>query len=134
MTAKTAAATSVPPTTGEPGAAEVPSSRKQAGDSFSFTERGTFYRAKSYVPELRRLTFESLPSRRFQAANRQGSGRCRERARLCSGGVWGGGGQRAAAKDTREGCGFPQSDARGQSVGACGRRLEAGSGIRSSRF
>jgi hypothetical protein len=30
--------------------------------------------------------------------------------------------------------GFPQSDARGQSVGACGRRLEARGGIRASRF
>jgi hypothetical protein len=36
-------------------------------------------------------------------------------------GFWGGGGRRAAAKDTRQGCGFPQSDARNQSVGACGR-------------
>jgi hypothetical protein len=43
----------------------------------------------------------------------------------------GGGGQRAAAEDTRQGCGFPQSDAREQSVGACGRRLEAGGHIRS---
>jgi hypothetical protein len=119
---------------GEPGAAEVPSSCQQAGDSFIAPERGTFYRAKSYVPELRRLAFESLPSRGFQAANRQGSGRRRERARLCSSGVWGGDGQRAAAKDTRQGCGFPQSDARGQSVGTCGRRLEAGGDIRSSGF
>jgi DNA-binding transcriptional LysR family regulator len=41
------------------------------------------------------------------------------------GGLWGGGGQRAIAENTRQGCGFPQSDARGQSVGACRRRLEA---------
>jgi hypothetical protein len=38
--------------------------------------------------------------------------------------------QKIPAKD----CGFPQSDARGQSVGACGHSLEAGGGIRSSRF
>ena len=29
-------------------------------------------------------------------------------------------------KDTRQGCGFPQSGARSQSADACGRRLEAG--------
>jgi DNA-binding transcriptional LysR family regulator len=49
-------------------------------------------------------------------------------------GVWGGFGRRAAAEDTRERCGFPESDARGQGVGACWRRLEAGGDIRSSGF
>ena len=43
-------------------------------------------------------------------------------------------GRRAAAEDTCERCGFPESDARGQSVGACWRRLEAGGDIRSSGF
>jgi hypothetical protein len=33
-------------------------------------------------------------------------------------GVWRGGGQRAAAEDTRQECGFPRSDSRGQRVGA----------------
>jgi hypothetical protein len=47
---------------------------------------------------------------------------------------WGGFGRRATAKDTRERCGFPDSDARGQSVAACWRRLEAGGDIRSSGF
>jgi hypothetical protein len=66
---------------------------QHAGDSFMAPERGTFYRAKSYVAQLRRLALKSLPTRGFQATNRQGSGRCRERARLCSSGVWCGDGQ-----------------------------------------
>ena len=60
-----------------PCAAEVPPSGKQTGDSFSAPERGIFYRPKPCVSELRRLAFESLPARGFQAANRQGSGRRR---------------------------------------------------------
>src|SRR6202035_3905281 len=45
----------------------------------------------------------------FQATNRQGSGRSRQRARLCSGGVWRGGYQRAAAKNPNQECDFPRS-------------------------
>ena len=41
------------------------------------------------------------------------------------GGLQAGGGQRAIAEDTRQGCGFPQSDSRGQSVDACRGCLEA---------
>jgi hypothetical protein len=39
---------------------------------------------------------KSLPARWFQAANRQGSGRRRKRARLRNDGLWRGGDQRAA--------------------------------------
>jgi hypothetical protein len=49
------------------------------------------------------LALESLPARGFQAANCQGSGRRRQRARLCRGGVWRGGGQRTTTEDTRQG-------------------------------
>jgi hypothetical protein len=70
----------------------------------------------------------------FQAANRQGSGRRRERACFCRSGVWRGGGQRTAAEDTRQGRDFSRSDSRGQRVGACGGRLEAGRSIRSGRY
>ena len=77
---------------------------------------------------------KSLPARGFQATNRQGGGRCRQRARLCSGGLWRGGGQRAAAKDPRQGCDFPRSGSRGQRVGACGGGLETEGAIRSGCF
>jgi DNA-binding transcriptional LysR family regulator len=106
----------------------VPKSHPRANKPeipLSLLKEEPFIGLNRMYPNLRRLAFESLPSRGFQAANRQGSGRRCERARLCRGGVWGGGGQRAIAENTRQGCGFPQSDARGQSVGACRRRLEA---------
>ena len=43
----------------------------------------------------------------FQATNRQGSGLCRQCARLCSGWVWRGSDQRTAAEDPRQKCNFP---------------------------
>jgi DNA-binding transcriptional LysR family regulator len=53
---------------GAPGAADadVSPSCKQAEDPFIAPERGTFYRAKSYVSELRRLALESLPAVGFK--------------------------------------------------------------------
>ena len=58
-----------------PVAAEIPPACRHAADSFIAAEGGAFYRAKSYVSELRRLAPEKLPARGFQATNRQGSGR-----------------------------------------------------------
>jgi hypothetical protein len=80
---------------------------KRVGESFIAPERGTFYRSEPHVSELRRLALESLLACGFQAMNRQGSERRRQRAGLCSGGVWRGGGERAAAEDTCQRCDFP---------------------------
>jgi hypothetical protein len=80
----------------------------KASDFFIAAERRAFYRAKSYVPELRGMDLECLPARGSQRIVKEADGVASALA-FCHGGFWGGRGQQAAAEDPGQECAFPGS-------------------------